>query len=55
VEDTAEPVSWAYVQVGDSRRIHDRFRDGAQWGGFVQGLMGSMLVVEVFVLAQGMA
>ncbi|TDC04834.1 hypothetical protein E1267_21625 [Nonomuraea longispora] len=53
MEDAPEPVSSAYVQVGDSFRICDRVRDGTQRGGLDQGLMGSVLVVEPFVLAQG--
>ncbi|MDX3101673.1 hypothetical protein PW035_12595 [Nonomuraea angiospora] len=51
MEDFAEPVSSAYVQVGDALGVRDRFRDGTQRGGLVQGLVGSVLIVEVFVLA----
>jgi hypothetical protein len=53
VEDAAEPVSSAYIQVGDSLWIRDRIGDGTQRRCLVQGLMGSVLVVKVFVLAQG--
>jgi hypothetical protein len=51
VKDAAKPVSSAYVQVGDSLWIRDRARDGTQWGGLSEGLMGSVPVVEHFVLA----
>jgi hypothetical protein len=52
VEDATEAVSSAYIQVGDSLWIRYRIGDGAQRGGLVQGLVGSVLVVEVFVLVQ---
>lgn len=45
MEDAAEPVSSAYVQVDDSLWIRDRIGDGAQRGCLVQGLMGAVLVV----------
>jgi hypothetical protein len=41
VEDAAEPVSSAYVQVGDSSGIGDRVRDGTQWSRLVQGFLHS--------------
>ncbi|MFI7643152.1 hypothetical protein [Nonomuraea sp. NPDC049400] len=53
MEDAAEPVSSADLQVDDSPGGCDRIGDGAQRGCLVQGLMCSVLVVEVFVLAQG--
>jgi hypothetical protein len=53
VEDAAGPVSSAYIQVGDSLRLRDRIGDGTQRGCSVQGLVGSVLVVEVSVFAQG--
>jgi hypothetical protein len=53
VEDAAEPVSPAYVQIDDSLRIGDRDRGGTQRGCLVQGLVGAVLGGEVFVLAQG--
>ncbi|MET8048673.1 hypothetical protein ABZU75_13840 [Streptosporangium sp. NPDC005286] len=40
MEDSAEPVSSAYVQVDDSGWIDDRIRDGTSWSRPVQGLMG---------------
>jgi hypothetical protein len=55
VEDAAELVSPTYVQVGDSLGIRDRVRGGTQWGGLVQGLVGPVLVVEPFILAQGVS
>ncbi|WP_157254936.1 hypothetical protein [Nonomuraea typhae] len=55
MEATAEPVSSAYAQVDHLSGIGDRVRDGAQWSCMVQGLVGSVLVVEVFVFAQGVA
>lgn len=55
MEDAAEPVSSAYAQVGDSSGIGDRVRGGTQWSCLVQGLVDSVLVVEVFVFAQGVA
>ncbi|MER6000072.1 hypothetical protein ABT120_15980 [Nonomuraea angiospora] len=54
MEDAAEPVSSAYVQVDDSPGVCDRGRGGTQRGGLVEGLVGSVLVVEAFVRAQGM-
>ncbi|MEV1170483.1 hypothetical protein [Nonomuraea sp. NPDC049784] len=53
MENPAEPISPAYVQVVYSLRISDRIRDGTQRSCLVQGLTGSVLVVEAFVLAQG--
>lgn len=53
MEDAAELASSVYIQVGDSLWIRDRIGDGAQRGCLVQGLVGSVLVVEVFVFAQG--
>lgn len=53
VEDSAEPVSSAYIQVDDSLGIRDRVGGGAQRHRLVQGLMCLVLVVEVFLLAQG--
>jgi hypothetical protein len=53
VEDSAEPVSTAYGQARDSLWISDRIRDGTQWGGLGEGLVGSVPVAEAFVLAQG--
>ncbi len=55
VEDSSESVSSAYVQVDDPFRIRDRIWDGTQWGRLGQGLVGAVLVVEPFVLAQGVA
>ena len=51
MEDAAEPVSSADIQVDDSLGV----RDGTQRGGLGQGLMGSVLVVEPFILAQGVS
>lgn len=53
MEDAAEPVSSADIQVDDSLWVRDRIGDGAQRGCLVQGLMCSVLVVEVFIFAQG--
>ncbi|MEV4020040.1 hypothetical protein AB0J35_57155 [Nonomuraea angiospora] len=53
MEDAAEPVSSAYIQVDDSLWIRERIGDSAQRGCLVQGLVGSVLVVGLFVLAQG--
>lgn len=53
MKDSTGSVLSAYVQVGDPLRLRDRIRDGAQRGRLSQGLMGSVLVVEAFVLAQG--
>lgn len=53
MEDSAEPVSAADGQARDSLWISDRLRDGAQRGGLGQCLMGSVPVVKLFVLAQG--
>ncbi|MBB5968136.1 hypothetical protein [Planomonospora venezuelensis] len=55
MEDPAESVASAYAQLGDPHRIRDRDRDSAQRGRLVQGLMGAVLVVEPFVLTQGVA
>ncbi|MBO3753229.1 hypothetical protein J5X84_45000 [Streptosporangiaceae bacterium NEAU-GS5] len=58
MEDAAEPVSSAYVKADDLFRIGDRCRDGAQRSRLPKGLvglMGSVPIVEVFVLAQGPA
>jgi hypothetical protein len=52
-EGLRRPVSLACVQVDDSPRVCDRVRGGMQRGCLVQGLVGSVLVVEAFVLAQG--
>ncbi|MFI7110294.1 hypothetical protein ACIBK9_28575 [Nonomuraea sp. NPDC050227] len=52
VEDAAELISSAYVQVDDSLGVRDRVRGGTQRRCLVQGLVGSVLVVEPFVLAQ---
>jgi hypothetical protein len=54
MEDPAEPVSPAYVQIDNSPRIGDRIRGGTQRRCLAQGLMGPVPVVEPFVLAQGM-
>jgi hypothetical protein len=35
--------------------IGDRVRDGAEWSRLVEGLMSAMLVVELLVLARGVA
>ncbi|MGV9382380.1 hypothetical protein ACWDRB_41665 [Nonomuraea sp. NPDC003707] len=50
MENPAEPISSAYIQVIDSLRIRDRIWDGTQRSRLSPG---SVLVVEVFVLAQG--
>ncbi|MDP4511557.1 hypothetical protein [Nonomuraea turcica] len=50
-EHTAKPVSSAYVEVDDSLWIDDRDGDGTQWRCLAKGLVGSVLVVELFVLA----
>ncbi len=51
VEDSAESVSSANVQVGDSFGVGDRNRDGPQWSRLCKGLVGSVLVVKLLVLA----
>ncbi|MEV4362638.1 hypothetical protein [Nonomuraea sp. NPDC049625] len=51
MEDSSEPVVSVDVQVDDARR----FGDGAEWGRLVEGLMSAMLVVEAFILAEGVA
>ncbi|MER6007420.1 hypothetical protein ABT120_53390 [Nonomuraea angiospora] len=53
MENPAEPISTAYVQVVYSLRIGDRIRNGTQRSCLVQDLMRSVLVAEAFVLAQG--
>ncbi|MFI6537942.1 hypothetical protein ACIBHY_36200 [Nonomuraea sp. NPDC050547] len=55
MEDSAEPVASVDVQVEDARRFGDRVGGGAEWSRLVEGLMGAVLVVEAFVLAQGVA
>jgi hypothetical protein len=54
MEDSTESVSSAYVQVGNALWIGNRSWDGAQRSRLGQGLMGPVLVLEVFVFAQGM-
>jgi hypothetical protein len=54
VEDSTESVSSAYVQVGHALWIGNRSWDGAQRSRLGQRLMGPVLVVELFVFAQGM-
>ncbi|MBO3752709.1 hypothetical protein J5X84_42235 [Streptosporangiaceae bacterium NEAU-GS5] len=53
MEDAAESVSSAYAEVDALFWIGDRDWDGAQWSRLLKGLVGSVSVVEVFVLAQG--
>ncbi|MEV6035776.1 hypothetical protein AB0L65_31775 [Nonomuraea sp. NPDC052116] len=53
MQDAAEPVSSADGQARDSLGVSDRIRDGTQRGGWGESLMGSVPVVELFVLAQG--
>jgi hypothetical protein len=55
VQDTAESVSSAYVEVSDSSYVCDRCGDSPQGCGLPHGLVGSMGVVELLVLVQGMA
>ena len=55
MEDSAEPVSSAYVELADSFWIGGRIRDGAQWSRLCKGLMGSVLVVELLIFAQRMS
>jgi hypothetical protein len=54
VEDSAEALASSYVQVGDLLRVGDGRGQWMQWPGACDALMGSMLVVEPFELAQGM-
>ncbi|MEU7002684.1 hypothetical protein [Nonomuraea sp. NPDC046570] len=54
MEESAKLVSSAYVQVDDSLWIGDPGWDGAQRSRLAKGLVGSMLVVEPLVPAQGM-
>ncbi len=51
MEDAAEPVLAAYIQVDDSLWIREWIGGGAQRGCLAQGLMGAVLVVEPFVFA----
>lgn len=53
MKNSAEPVQSAYIQVDDSLWIRDWIADGSQRRRLVQGLMRPVLVVEPFVLAQG--
>ncbi|GIH24587.1 hypothetical protein Aph01nite_28970 [Acrocarpospora phusangensis] len=53
MEESAEPVSTVYGRARDSLWINDRIRDGKQRGGLGVSLMGSVPVVEAFLLAQG--
>ncbi|MCU1681134.1 MAG: Transposase [Amycolatopsis sp.] len=53
VEDSAQAVSSAYVEVGDLFFIADRFGCRAQGCCLLHGLVGAVLVVELLVLAQG--
>ncbi|MFI7696111.1 hypothetical protein ACIBQ6_44080 [Nonomuraea sp. NPDC049655] len=55
MDDASEPVVSADGQVNDTRRFDDRIRDGAEWCCLVEGLMGAVLVVELLVLAEGVA
>jgi hypothetical protein len=52
VEDASKSVASTYVQVNDSLWIDDWIRNGTQWSRLGQGLMGSVPVVKLFVLAQ---
>ena len=55
MENAAELVVSAYVQVGASVWIGDGCGRRAQWGCLTLGLVGAMGVVELLVLAQGVA
>lgn len=53
VEDASEAVVAADVEVGELDRVSGWFGEGAAWGGAVEGSVGAVLVVELFVLVQG--
>jgi hypothetical protein len=54
VEDAAKALVSSYVQVGDLVRIGDRRGQWTERAGVCDALVGTVLVVEVFELAQGM-
>lgn len=51
MEDSAEPVLSAYLEIDDLLWIGEWVGDGAQRGCLVQGLMGAVLIVETFLFA----
>lgn len=53
MEGAAESVVSAYVEVGDSVGIGDRFGGCAQWRGLFHGLMGPVPVVVCLEFVQG--
>jgi hypothetical protein len=53
VEDAAQPLSSADVQVDDLGLVGDRLWQRVQGAGVGDALVGSVRVVELFVLAQG--
>ncbi|HZO70430.1 MAG TPA: hypothetical protein VFB74_35985 [Kribbellaceae bacterium] len=52
VEDAAEPITAVHPKTCDLGRIGDRLGQWAQRPGVGQPSMGSMAIVELFVLAQ---
>ena len=52
-EDPAQALASSYVQVGDLVQVGDRRRQGPEWAGIGDALMGPMPVVEAFELPQG--
>ena len=53
VEDSAEALVSSYVQARELVRVGDRWGQWMQRSGVGDALVGSVLVVEPFVLAQG--
>ena len=53
VEDSAEAMVSSYVQAGDLVWVGDGQGQRMQWSGVGDALVRSVLVVEPFVLTQG--
>jgi hypothetical protein len=52
VEDATQALVLSYVQVSDLARVSDRRGQRMQRAGVGDALVGSVLVIKVFVLAQ---
>ena len=55
VEYSAQTLTLSYVQAGDLLWVGDGRGQWTEWAGVGDALVGSVPVVELFELAQGMA